>query len=63
MFACGTSNTLTQSSHALRYVLKNRTTNEPLLVVIFTLLPKEESKEDSDENDEFVDANEDDELD
>ncbi|EME87910.1 uncharacterized protein MYCFIDRAFT_209649 [Pseudocercospora fijiensis CIRAD86] len=29
-------------SHSLRYVLKNRKTDEPLLVMIFTLLPKEE---------------------
>lgn len=36
----------TQSSHALRYVLKNRKTDEPLLVVIFSLLPKDgEAKE------------------
>jgi len=32
---------LTQSSHALRYVLKNRKTNEPLWVLVFTLEPKE----------------------
>ena len=36
------TNTQTASSHALRYVLKNRKTDEPLLVMIFTLLPKEE---------------------
>jgi len=32
---------LTQSSHALRYVLKNRKTDEPLWVLVFTLEPKE----------------------
>ena len=31
---------LTQSSHALRYVLKNRKTDEPLWVLVFTLEPK-----------------------
>jgi len=30
------------SSHSLRYVLKNRATDEPLFVVIFTLVPKTE---------------------
>lgn len=30
------------SSHVIRYVLKDKTTNEPLFVVIFTLVPKEE---------------------
>lgn len=28
-----------QSSHSLRYVMKNRATDEPLFVIIFTLLP------------------------
>jgi hypothetical protein len=32
---------LTTSAHSLRYVLKNRVTNEPLFVVIFSLLPKD----------------------
>ncbi|KAF2153269.1 DUF1769-domain-containing protein [Myriangium duriaei CBS 260.36] len=29
-------------SHAIRYVLKNRATGEPLFVVIFTLIPKDD---------------------
>lgn len=61
-----TSNTLTASSHALRYVLKNRATNDVLLVIIFTLLPKEEGekKDESDGDEEYASANEqDDELD
>ena len=32
-------------SHALRYVLKNRKTDEPLFVVVFTLLPKDQVEE------------------
>jgi hypothetical protein len=35
---------LTQSSHTLRYVLKNRKTNEPLWVMVFTLQPKDGEK-------------------
>ncbi|KAH0117704.1 hypothetical protein KCU82_g23196, partial [Aureobasidium melanogenum] len=50
-------------SHALRYVLKDRSTNEVLFVIIFTLLPrhsegqKEESKKDdkSGQKDEDLD--------
>ncbi|KXL46022.1 hypothetical protein M433DRAFT_66313 [Acidomyces richmondensis BFW] len=34
-------------SHSLRYVLKNRATDEPLLVVIFTLVPKTEVDDES----------------
>ena len=42
-------------------MLKNRSTNEPLFVVIFTLLPKEKmGEESSDEgNEEYASANED----
>jgi hypothetical protein len=32
---------LTHSTHSLRYVLKNRSTDEPLFVVVFTLQPKD----------------------
>ncbi|EME49080.1 hypothetical protein DOTSEDRAFT_163112 [Dothistroma septosporum NZE10] len=32
-------------SHSLRYVLKNRATDEPLFVIIFTLLPKDGEKQ------------------
>jgi hypothetical protein len=35
---------LTHSTHSLRYVLKNRSTDEPLFVVVFTLQPKEGEK-------------------
>ncbi len=40
---------LTQSTHSLRYVLKNRATDETLFVVVFTLQPKdgEAAKEES----------------
>ncbi len=38
---------LRASSHSLRYVLKNRATDEPLLVVIFTLVPKTEVDDES----------------
>lgn len=51
---------LTQSSHALRYVLKNRKTDEPLWVLVFTLEPKEgeekaaeESKKEEGGNDDL----------
>lgn len=37
---------LTTSAHSLRYVLKNRATNEPLFVIVFTLLPKEGEEKD-----------------
>ncbi len=30
------------SSHSLRYVMRNRKTDEPLLVIVFTLVPKEQ---------------------
>lgn len=33
------------SSHAIRYVLKNRKTGDPLFVVIFTLIPKDQLHE------------------
>lgn len=33
------------SSHSLRYVMRNRKTDEPLLVVVFTLVPKEQLEE------------------
>lgn len=32
-------------SHALRYVLKNRTTNKELLVIVFSLIPKDQVDE------------------
>ncbi|PPJ49557.1 hypothetical protein CBER1_01954 [Cercospora berteroae] len=32
-------------SHSLRYVMKNRATNEPLFVIVFTLLPKDDQEE------------------
>jgi len=40
-------------SHALRYVLKDRSTNEVLFVIIFTLLPRhsEGQKEDAKKGD------------
>ena len=30
-----------RSSHSLRYVMKNRATDETLFVIVFTLIPKE----------------------
>lgn len=44
-----------QSSHSLRYVMKNRATDEPLFVIIFTLLPVDS------EGKPIMDAPEDDE--
>jgi hypothetical protein len=32
---------LTHSSHSIRYVMKNRATDEPLFVVVITLKPKD----------------------
>lgn len=43
------TNVQTASSHALRYVLKNRATDQPLLVMVFTLLPKDEHGSGSDD--------------
>lgn len=58
---------LTQSSHALRYVLRNKATKTPLFVVVFTLLPKDEHSNEeqakNDNKDEATTANDDDELD
>ncbi|KAK4984405.1 hypothetical protein LTR50_006618 [Elasticomyces elasticus] len=36
-------------AHALRYVLKNRTTDKPLFVIILTLTPKEQPKAQEDQ--------------
>lgn len=33
------------SSHSLRYVLRNRKTDEPLMVLVFTLVPKDQVEE------------------
>ena len=57
-----TSNTLTPSSHALRYVLKNRATDEPLFVIVFTLIPKDQLKDEEEDN-KKADANDDDDVD
>jgi hypothetical protein len=35
---------LTHSSHSIRYVMKNRATDEALFVVVITLKPKEGEK-------------------
>lgn len=64
MFDHDKSNTLTQRTHSLRYVLKNRATNVPLLVIIFKLLPKEQSKGgDSGEENKEATTNDNDDLD
>jgi hypothetical protein len=53
---CDEQNLTNTRSHALRYVLKDRSTNEVLFVIIFTLLPrhsegqKEESKKEEDKS-------------
>ncbi|KAI5272968.1 DUF1769-domain-containing protein [Aureobasidium subglaciale] len=60
---CNEQNLTNARSHALRYVLKDRSTNEVLFVIIFTLLPrhsegqKEEAKkvESSGQKDEDLD--------
>ena len=57
-----TSNTLTQSSHALRYVMKNRATDQVLLVLVFTLIPKDQPENEA-EKQSATDANDDDDLD
>jgi hypothetical protein len=52
---------LTYSSHSIRYVMKNRSTDEPLFVVVITLKPKdgeevpvkEESKEKEKEDEDL----------
>lgn len=36
---------LTHSSHSIRYVMKNRATDEPLFVVVITLKPKDGEEE------------------
>lgn len=36
---------LTHSSHSIRYVMKNRATDEPLFVVVITLKPKDGEQE------------------
>jgi hypothetical protein len=36
---------LTYSSHSIRYVMKNRSTDEALFVVVITLKPKEGGEE------------------
>lgn len=46
---------LTQSAHSLRYVLKNRVTNEPYFVVVFTLEPKDGKGEDKKEKSKEID--------
>lgn len=60
---CDEQNLTNTRSHALRYVLKDRSTNEVLFVIIFTLLPrhsegkKEEAKKEdkAGQNDEDLD--------
>jgi hypothetical protein len=60
---CDEQNLTNTRSHALRYVLKDRSTNEVLFVIIFTLLPrhsegkKEETKKEdkAGQNDEDLD--------
>lgn len=58
-----------QSSHSLRYVMKNRATDEPLFVVIFKLLPVDsegkpiETEEADEEKADKPSASNDDELD
>lgn len=47
----------TCSSHSLRYVLKDKSRNEPLFVVIFSLVPVDESEDEDD-----VDDNDDDDA-
>ena len=51
------------SSHSIRYVLKNRVTNEPLFVVIFTLLPKDQVEKTEDKAEGAAAGGDDDELD
>ncbi|KAF2486647.1 hypothetical protein BDY17DRAFT_291840 [Neohortaea acidophila] len=48
-------------SHSLRYVLKNRATNDPLFVIVFTLLPAD-GKEDG-EGEQHASANDNDDVD
>jgi hypothetical protein len=59
---CASTNTLTRSSHSLRYVLKNRSTDQPLMVIIFKLIPRETADDTSTTQNEETTTN-DDELD
>ena len=60
---CAFTNTLTPRTHSLRYVLKNRSTDQPLMVVIFRLIPKEGAGENESSEVPMSTGNDDDELD
>jgi hypothetical protein len=47
---------LTHSSHSIRYVMKNRATDEALFVVVITLKPKEGGEEVAAEKKKEVEA-------
>jgi hypothetical protein len=54
---------LTHSSHSIRYVMKNRATDEPLFVVVITLKPKEGEGEKATDGEKKKEANESEDLD
>jgi hypothetical protein len=60
---CDGQNLTNARSHALRYVLKDRSTDEVLFVIIFTLLPRHSEGPDDEVKKDVKGVEKDDELD